>query len=139
MSLARALFPDPPRQFPGKRGLKISLRAVHVLAAALLLGAWVHEAGADERTRALLLTAGSGAAILLLDLYESCAFALQVRGLVLLVKLAGVALLPVLAGGQAVLLGALVLLSVLSSHAPSKVRYHLLVGRGRVRGSSSHG
>lgn len=139
MSLAGLLFPDPPREFPGKRGLKITLRSVHVLCAALLLGAWVHDAAAAERGRVLLLTAGSGCAILLLDLYESCAFVLQVRGLVLLVKLAGVAVLTILPGGQAVLLAALLLLSVVSSHAPSKVRYHLLFGRGRVRGARSPG
>jgi hypothetical protein len=133
------LFPDPPRDFRLRRELKILFRAVHVLCAALLLGAVVHDAPAGEQQRALWLVVGSGLSILALDLYETAAFLLQVRGLVLLVKLLGVAALPWLEGGRVLLLAALILVSVVSSHAPSKLRYFVLIGHGRIRGSETPG
>jgi hypothetical protein len=133
------LFPDPPRDFRLRRELKILCRAVHVLCVALLLGAVVYDEPAGEQQRALWLVVGSGLSILVLDLYETAAFLLQVRGLVLLVKLIGVAALPWLEGGRALLLAALILVSVVSSHAPAKLRYFVLIGRGRIRGSETPG
>lgn len=133
------LFPDPPREFPGRRGLKILLRGAHVLSAGGLLGAYlfaVPKALEAPWFHATLLT---GLLLLLLDLHESAAFLLQVRGLVVLVKLLLVAVLPLLGGYAAWVLGAVVLVSVVSSHAPGRVRYFLLIGRSRLTGGRSKG
>ena len=40
MSLKSVLFPDPPRNLPGRRGLKITLRAIDVLCAGALVDAY---------------------------------------------------------------------------------------------------
>jgi hypothetical protein len=115
------------------------LRAAHVLPAAGLLGAHlfaVPESVAAPWWHATLLT---GLVLLLLDLHESATFLLQIRGLVVIVKLVLIAVLPGLGGYAAWALGAVLLVSVVSSHAPGRVRYFLLIGRSRLTGSRSKG
>jgi len=75
----------------------------------------------------------------LLDLHESAAFLLQVRGLVVIVKLVLLALLPRFGGATGWVLAAIVVLSVASSHAPGSVRYRLLAGGDRFAGGRSKG
>ena len=133
------LSPDPPRAFPGRRGVKVALRAVHVLCAGVLAGAWIAGAGAEARATWLLAAVTSGGALLAVDLHESAVFLVQVRGLVLLGKLAALGLALSLPAAAPWILAGLVLASVLSSHAPSRVRYRLLVGRGRLAPSRSKG
>jgi len=128
------LFPDPPRNFRGRRLLKIALRAAHVLCASLCLGAYAF--GAPDRATWLAAAIVSGCLILALDLHESAAFLFQVRGAVLATKIIALAFLP---QGGAWVLAAIVLLSVLSSHAPSSVRHRLVLGRGRVRAAETQG
>ena len=132
--IRRLLFPDPPRDFPGRRTLKIGLRGVHVLCASLCLGAYAFEA--PGRAPWLVATILTGLMILALDLHESAAFLLQVRGVVVAAKLVALAFLPQCG---AWLLGAIVLLSVVSSHAPGHVRHRMLLARGRVRAAETHG
>jgi len=139
------LFPDPPREVPGHRGIKISLRAAHVLCVGLLTALYLIDIGADaERLDAarrvwLWATIGSGGAILVLDLYQSAAFLLQLRGAVLILKLACVAGLQRMGDATGWVLAALVIVSVISSHAPSRWRYRVLIGSGRIKGADSRG
>lgn len=138
-ALRRLLFPEHPRDLPGRRGIKVALRGVHVLCAGLFVGTYVFAVTPEERATwcaAALLTGGM---LLALDLHESAAFLLQVRGAVLLVKVACLCALPWLGAAQAPVLMALVVVAVASSHAPAKVRYHLLFGRGRVTATESRG
>lgn len=135
----RLLFPDPPRDFAVRRGLKVLLRSAHVLCAGVFVGAHVFGADAVQRTPWLVATLATGFAILLLDLHESAAFLLQVRGAVVLVKLAVLALLPQFGEYQAAVLCALVVVSVCSSHAPSRIRYAVLVGRDKIARGRSKG
>jgi hypothetical protein len=135
MGLREALFPDPPRDFRGRRGLKIALRAVHVLCAALCLGAYAFDA--PGRVPWLLAALATGGLILALDVHESAAFFLQVRGVVVVAKTLALALLPACGDGKTWLLGAIVVVSVLSSHAPGSVRHRVLFGR--VRAARTHG
>jgi len=137
VGLRALLFPETPRAFPGRRSLKMALRAGHVLCAGIVTGAYVLNAGDAACRGWLWATFGSGSAILLLDLHESGAFLLQFRGAVVLAKLALVALLPLLAPHEAWVLAALVVVSVVSSHAPAKLRYRVLAGR--VTGAETKG
>jgi hypothetical protein len=132
--LGTLLFPDPPRDFPGRRLLKIGLRAAHVVCASLCLGAYAFDPA--ERVPWLVAAIGTGLLIVALDLHESAAFLLQVRGVVVVAKIVALAFLP---HGGAWLLAGIVLVSVLSSHAPGSVRHRMLFGRGRVRPAESHG
>ena len=140
MGLTDFIFPDEPRALPGRRWLKIGLRAVHVVFACGFLGSFVFEGGLAARPPWATGVVASGMVLLLLDLHESAAVLLQVRGFVVAFKIALLIALPWL--GSAAQLGAviaIVAVSVLSSHAPGKVRYYLVVGRGRIRGSDSMG
>ena len=131
-------FPDPPRTYRGMRWVKVVLRAVHVLCAGVLTGAYLLEATSPQRESCLIGTVLSGLLLFAADLYESAAFLLQVRGAIVLLKLALLALLPVLPAPGWVLAGILSF-SVISSHAPSAVRYRMLFGRGRIRGAETKG
>lgn len=137
--LTSVLFPDPPRELKGRRGLKIALRAVHVLCASILFGGYVFKAGIESLGPWILATLGSGLLILLLDLHETAAFLLQTRGLWVVTKLLLLGTLPWLGDLQVWILGGIVVVSVVSSHAPSKWRYFLVFGGGRVTGPVSKG
>ena len=128
------LFPDEPRDFLGRRTLKGIFRAAHVLCAGVLLGAYAFDVERAVRIGWLLAAMGTGCLILLLDLYESAAMLLQVRGLVVLFKLALLATVPWL-GVWA--LGFIVLVSVYSSHAPASFRHRNLIGG--IKGSETKG
>ncbi|MCB9902922.1 MAG: hypothetical protein H6831_00795 [Planctomycetes bacterium] len=139
------LFPDPPRELPGQRLIKISLRAVHVLCVGVLTATYLLDLGtnpqrlAEARETWLAATVATGSTILALDLYQSGAFLLQVRGAVLFLKLGCLLFLARMGDAAGYVLAALVLVSVISSHAPSRWRYRVLVGGGRVRGADTPG
>ena len=86
-----------------------------------------------------MVTIVSGISIVALDLHESAAFLFQVRGAVVVGKILLLLALPWLGGYRAWALGAITLVSVVSSHASSKVRYRMLLARGSVRGGESKG
>ncbi len=116
------------------------LRAVHVLCAGVLTGAYVLDVATARPDPWVMATLISGAAILLLDLHETGIFLLQMRGWFVIAKLGAVALVPRIEPTAAAwLLGALVVGSVLSSHAPSRVRYFIPFGGGRFKGATTKG
>lgn len=137
--LRSLLFPDPPRAFRGRRAVKVALRAVHVLCAGVVVGAYLLTLASDVRTGWLLAAIVSGALVLAVDLHESAAFFVQVRGVVVVAKLVLLGLLPRLGEAGAWILAAIVLVSVVSSHAPGEVRHFLVAGRGSIRGGHSRG
>lgn len=137
MSLKALLFPDPPRTFPGRRAVKIVLRAGHVLCAGTYFAAFVFAVAPAARQpwfAALLVSAGL---LLLLDLHETTAFILEIRGLVVLGKVALLTLLPCFGDAQVWVLGAMLAVSVVSSHAPAAVRHRVVVAG--IRGSRTRG
>lgn len=139
MSWNRALFPDPPRDFAGRRVVKIVLRAVHATLAGVYAGAIVFDVAPDLRSTWALWAITSGFALLAIDLHESFTILLQVRGLVVLAKIATLALLPFLGRGAVLAIVLVMLAASISSHAPSRWRYRLVFGRGLVRPSTSRG
>jgi hypothetical protein len=135
----RLLFPEPPRDFSGRRAWKIVLRAFHVLFSGVVLGGYVLAPSSDQPQGWFAAALVSGIVLLAVDLHESAAFLLQVRGLVILIKVGLLAALPVLGSAAAWVLCGITLVSAVSSHAPSKFRYFLLVGRDRLTGGRSKG
>ncbi len=112
---------------------------MHVLFVGVLAGSYLFEVVPTERAAWWIGAMLSGLMMLALDLHESGAFLLQVRGLVLLLKLGVLLVLPWLGAAAGWALAALVLISVVSSHAPGKVRYKVVFGGGRIVGGESHG
>ena len=64
---------------------------------------------------------------------------MQVRGLFVASKIAILTVLPVFGSFAGFVLAALLILSVVLSHAPSRVRYFVVLGGGQVRGASTKG
>ena len=138
--LAALLFPREPRSLPGQRLIKITLRALHALAAGVLVGGWVFAPTASTLPLWHGATAATGLAIVVLDLSQTAAFLLQVRGLVVLAKVGALAVVGFLeVPARPWVLGVVFVLSVGSSHATSRIRYFLVFGRGRLRGSQARG
>ncbi|MDG1499539.1 MAG: hypothetical protein P8N31_07545 [Planctomycetota bacterium] len=137
--LTQLLLPPGGRKFPGQRTIKISLRGVHTLCAGVLTGSYLVDAGDEAKAMWLLWTVGTGLGMLALDLLESVGFLAQVRGLVLMLKIGVVLSLPVLGAATGWALGSLMVIAVISSHAPSKVRYATWIGGGKITGGTSKG
>jgi hypothetical protein len=120
--------------------LKIALRGIHVLAAGILAGSYVLESSPGLQARWLAAAVLSGLLLLLLDVHESCVFLLQIRGYFVIFKLAALGFLyrlePVPASW---LLVVLLVVSVVSSHAPSAIRYAAPLGSRRFRGARTKG
>ena len=138
-ALRALLFPAEPRRLPGRRAMKILLRATHVPCAGILTAAYLFDTGDPARSVWMVGTVVSGLLILLLDLHETGVFLLQVRGLVVFGKIALLAMLPLFEAYRAPVLLALLGISVLSSHAPSGIRYHVPFGGNRFKGASTKG
>ena len=133
------LFPPEPRSFPARRVFKIALRAAHVLCAGVAAGSYLLSVADPVRSHWMIAAAATGAAMLLLDLQETAVFLLQVRGLIVLIKIGLLGALPLLGPWQGWILAALVGLSVISSHASSKFRYFIVLGKGRYTGAETKG
>jgi len=135
----RLLIPPEPRQYAGQRWAKIVARATHVVLSGVYLGALVFHVEPASRWPWFLATLLSGLLMLVLDLYESGAFLLQLRGLVVAVKLLLLAFVPAFGAAGVWVLAAVAFISVISSHASSTFRYYLVWGRGRIKGAETKG
>jgi hypothetical protein len=133
------LFPKEPRRFAGQRWVKIILRSLHVLCAGIYVGAFVFGVEKEPRTTWFLATLGSGASMLLVDLFESGAFLLQIRGVVVMTKLILLACISSFGSAAVWVLAGVGFFSVISSHASSTVRYFMVWGRGRIKGAETKG
>ncbi len=135
----RFLIPPEPRRYAGQRWVKIMARSTHVVLSGIYLGAFVF--GADPATRWpwFLATLLSGLLMICLDLYESGAFLLQLRGLVVTVKLILLAFLPSFGEAGVWVIALIAFFSVISSHASSNFRYYLIWGRGRIKAAETKG
>ena len=138
-AIFRLLIPPEPRQYPGQRWLKMTARAAHVVLSGVYLGAFVFHVEPASRWPWFLATLLSGLLIVCLDLYESGAFLVQLRGLVVAVKLVLLASVPAFGAAGVWVLAVVAFVSVISSHASSDFRYYLVWGRGRIKGAETKG
>ena len=135
----RILIPPEPRSYPGRRWVKMVARAAHVIVSGIYLGAFVFKVQPESRWPWFVATLLSGLLIVCLDLFESGGFLLQLRGLVVAGKMVLLALVPAFGAAGVWVLAATALVSVISSHAPSRVRYFLIWGRGRIKAAETKG
>lgn len=135
----RLLIPPEPRRFPGQRWVKICARSLHVVLSGIFVGALVFEVEPELRLPWFLATMLSGLLMMCVDLYESGAFLLQLRGVIVVTKLVLLGLLPQFGAAGVWVLAAVAFFSVISSHATSGFRYYLIWGRGRIKAAESKG
>ncbi len=129
--LASILFPDPPRQIPGERGLNIALRTAHILTFSILVGGHVFGIPPHRLILYLYLTIGSGACLIGLELYRSCRWIYLGKGLAVILKLTCLIAAGIWWEQRVLFLLLVIVLGSVGSHMPSRLRYYSLL-HGRV-------
>jgi len=125
----RVLFPDPPRPLPYARAISIALRTVHIAAVGILLGGHAFEVTAVRLLPWLYLSIVSGAGLIGLELYSSCKWLYQGKGVLVLLKLLLIAAVAVFWEQRLWLLLAALVLGSVGSHMPGRWRYYSVIHR----------
>lgn len=127
---ARAFFfPDPPRELRGERILRTTLRTIHLAAMGILLGGHVFGVDAPRLLPWLWLTIGTGGTFAALEMYGSCTWLFQVRGVLFLAKIALLCLVPVFWEQRVWFLVAVLVIGSAGSHLPARFRCHSMLFR----------
>ena len=123
-SLRQQLFPARSRGFPGKRWVNIGLRTLHLVGTAGLGGAYLYQASPADWLPYLWLTVTTGMVMALLECWSNGIWLIQLRGLVIMLKLVLLALIGLTQGAELVLFLLVIGLSGVIAHAPGSVRYY---------------
>lgn len=121
-ALIHALFPAEPRRLKGGRWLNIALRSLHLVGVAGIGGGFLLGVEMDRWQPYWTLALGSGIALTLLYLWSSAAWLFQLRGGVIVLKVALLGLAMSLPEWRSQLFVLVILLSGLIAHAPGEVR-----------------
>ena len=122
MGIDEAPSPQDGKTFR-KRWANISLRTLHLVGTAGVVGGVLFGVPASSWHPYLWLTLATGGGMLLLDAWRNAVFFLQVRGLAVVAKIALLACMSILTAYQIHILLITIVLSSVASHAPAKVRY----------------
>lgn len=126
--LKSALCPDPPRDFPYRRTLRVVLRALHILTAGTLVGGHIFAQSTSVLTPWLAAALLTGVLLLLTDLHATCSFLSEARGVAVIGKLIVLGLVSVFPEHAVALLVSVVLIGAISSHLPKRYRHHVVLG-----------
>ena len=107
-----------------KRWTKIGLRTLHLLAIAGVGGGILFSLEKDLWLNYWWLAMVSGALMMLMDIISNPVWLVQVRGLVIAIKLILLALLGMYPGWDGFLLAVIIIISAVISHAPGQLRYY---------------
>ena len=123
--------PATDRPITWRRAVDIALRTVHIAAAGVLVGGHVFGVTAPELVAALYATIGSGAGLVVTEVWHSRHWPYQVRGLMVLLKLAILCLVCAWWGARVGILLAVLAVGAIGSHVPRLYRHYSIV-HGRV-------
>lgn len=129
MSLGSLLFPEPLRPVPGKRVWTIVLRTFHIGAFGTLLGGHTFGVEWSRLIPWLWFALGTGAALLLIECYQSCQWLAQGQGLAVLGKLALLLLVIPFWEQRVPILWTVVVIGSVGAHMPARFRYYSVVHR----------
>ncbi len=133
------LFPNKPRDFPFRRTIRISGRALHIMTAGVLLGGHVFNQPAAILEPWLWATVITGIIILLTDLHASLAILFEVRGIAILIKTILLLLIPVFWKQRIFILISILLIGAVSSHLPKRYRHKSFIIRGHIHSDQRSG
>jgi hypothetical protein len=119
--------------FYGKRWLKISLRALHILALCGFCGGILFDIPNELWQIYWILTLVSGISLLLLDALSNLLWFVQVRGVVIMFKLCLIVLMFSVPSLAKPALFVALILSAIIAHAPSDLRYYSLYHRRKIK------
>lgn len=125
----RVLFPDPPRPLPYARAISIALRTAHIAAVGILLGGHAFEVPSAHLLPWLSLSIISGAGLIGLELYSSCKWLYQGKGVLVMLKLLLIAAVAVFWEQRLWLLLAALVIGSVGSHMPGRFRYYSVIHR----------
>ena len=128
----------PPRKFSlmgdfvGKRWLKIALRTLHILSIVGVGGAILFEIPFSQWVWYWYAAIATGVSMVVIDALSNFLWLVQIRGLVIYVKLILLMLLGSNMFVNHVVLVTIVIMSAIISHAPGDIRYYSIVHRRRI-------
>jgi hypothetical protein len=109
--------------------MSIALRTVHIAAVGILLGGHTFDVTAGRLLPWLSLSIVSGAGLIGLELYSSCKWLYQGKGVLVLLKLLLIAAVAVCWEQRLWLLLAALVVGSVGSHMPGRFRYYSLIHR----------
>jgi hypothetical protein len=112
-----------------KRWSKISLRTLHLLSVAGVGGGVLFALDKALWVNYWWLALVSGVLLMLIDVIANPVWLIQIRGLVIYVKVIALALMSGHAVWDPILLIIIIIISAVVSHAPGNVRYYSLYHR----------
>ena len=123
---------DPEQRYPGitlRRAVDIALRTVHIAAAGILLGG--HWFGMDRPTLVvpLWVTVATGAGLIVTEVCHSRHWPHQVRGLLVMLKLAALCLVLLWWRARVWVLLVVLVVGMVGSHMPRRYRHYSLIRR----------
>jgi len=123
------LAPEAPRELPGERAIRMALRTAHIATTGILIGGHFFGIESARLLPWLWAAVATGAAFIVVELYGSCIWLVQGRGLLTLAKLVLLALVPVFWAQRVWLLLAVVVIGSVGSHMPGRFRYYSVIHR----------
>jgi len=118
--------------FTGKRWLKIILRTLHILSVIGVGGAILFDIPFSQWAWYWYAAVATGVTMVAIDALSNFLWLVQIRGIVIYIKLG---LLMFLGGNMLVnqlVLVAIIIISAIISHAPGDIRYYSIVHRRRI-------
>lgn len=123
------LLPDQPRDFPYRRWVRMSFRALHIFAIGVLIGGHVFDQSVALLMPWLIFAVTSGVLLLVTDLVASCAVLFEARGLAIVAKLVLLVLVPVFWDARVFILAVVLVIGVFFSHMPGKYRHRVMIAK----------
>lgn len=122
--LFKLLFPSEYREFPQQRLILNLLRALHILTFSVLVGGIFFQQSPEFIFAWAIAAIVSGSCMFALDIYNSLMVVFELRGFVILIKIALLFLITVTDGFlQVSILFSIVIFSSLTSHASKRLRH----------------
>ena len=118
-----------------KRWTKISLRSMHLLSVAGVGGGILFGLEKDLWLSYWWLALATGALMMLMDIISNPVWIVQVRGLVVILKLVLLLFMDRYPAWDGFLLMVIIIMSAVISHAPGKLRYYSFYHRKVITSS----
>lgn len=122
-SLFALLFPERYRYLPANRLINVLLRSCHILGFAVYTGGFWFDQPVALLAPWFWLAVGTGIAMVLIELYGSFSFVIELRGLAVFFKLGLLALAPDSGEAGRWLLAGVIVLASITSHMRGVYRH----------------
>jgi hypothetical protein len=116
------LFPSKPRTYPGDRWVNIFVRSLHLVGIAGISGGFLFDLPKVQYEHFWHLAITTGSLLVVLYVWENGRWLLQVKGMVIILKLFLLLLASLLPQWRAELFVLIIVISGVVAHAPGNVR-----------------